>query len=61
MTFLELVPLVQWKLRNPLLQSMASSSFKSQRELRLIYPPIDFKMIILGRNETKKIFHPPTK
>ncbi len=28
--FLELVPVVQWKFRNPPLQSMASSSFKSQ-------------------------------
>jgi hypothetical protein len=61
MTFLEFVPLAQWKLRNPLLQSMAPSSFKSQQELKLICLPIDFKMGIIGPNETQKIFHPPIK
>ncbi len=55
--FLELVPLVQWKLRNPSLQSMAPSSFKSQWELKKICPPIDFRMRIFGPNETQKIFH----
>ncbi len=59
--FLELISLAKWKLRNPSLQSMAPSSFKSQWELRMICPPIDFRMRILGPNETQKIFHPPIK
>ncbi len=59
--FLELVSLVQWKLRNPSLQSMDLSSFKSQWELRIICLPIDFRTRILGPNETQKIFHPPIK
>jgi hypothetical protein len=33
---------------------MASSSFKSQRELRMICPPIDFRMRIFGPNETQQ-------
>jgi hypothetical protein len=33
---------------------MASSSFKSQLKLRMICPPIDFTMRILGPNETQK-------
>ncbi len=59
--FLELVSFVQWKFRNLSLQSMDPSSFKSQWELRMICPPIDFRMRILGPNETQKIFHPPIK
>jgi hypothetical protein len=27
----------------------------------MICPPIDFRMRILGPNETQKIFHPPIK
>ncbi len=59
--FLELVSLVQWKLRNPSLQSMDPSSFKSQWELKMICPPIEFRMKILRSNETQKIFHPLIK
>jgi hypothetical protein len=40
---------------------MTPSSFKSQWELRMICPAIDFRMKILGPNETQKIFHPPIK
>ncbi len=58
---LELVPLVQWKLGNPPLQSMASSSFKIQWKLRMIFPPIDFRMKFFGPNETLKRFHPLIK
>jgi hypothetical protein len=59
--FLELVPLIQWKFQNPSLQSMASSSSKNQWELKMICPPIDFRMRIFGPNEIQKKFHPPIK
>ncbi len=59
--FLEFVPLVQWELWNPSLQSMAPSSFKNQWELKMICLSIDFRMRILRPNETQKIFHPSIK
>jgi len=52
--FHELVPLAQWKFQNSPFQSMPSSSFKSQWELRMICPPIDFRMKIFGPNEIQK-------
>jgi hypothetical protein len=47
--------------RNPPLQFMASSSFKNQWKLRMICPPMDFRMRIFVLNEILKRFHPLIK
>jgi hypothetical protein len=46
---------------NPSVQSMASSSFKDQWELRMICPPMEFRMKFFVLNETIKGFHLPIK
>jgi hypothetical protein len=43
------------------LQSMASSFFKNQWDLKMICPPMEFRMKILVPNETLRGFHPPIK
>ncbi len=58
---LELVRLVQWKFGNLSLQPMASSSFKNQCELRMIFFTMEFMMRILMPNETLGRFHSPIK